>query len=137
VYCRIKPGKSATSNDYPSRFHAIIANRNATREIEILLMAVIIQSFSHLFLKLAALEISLSFASTRLYNCCRRDRPLSTGAQRLQELSFAIASFFNLSSPTLGYNQIGIDRVHGFLKVEIREMWMGKSAASKRTPLTS
>jgi hypothetical protein len=27
VHCRVKPGKSATGNDYSSRFHAIIANR--------------------------------------------------------------------------------------------------------------
>jgi hypothetical protein len=52
VYCRVKPGKSATGNDYSSRFHAITANRNATRAIKILLMAAMIQSFSHLFLKL-------------------------------------------------------------------------------------
>jgi hypothetical protein len=52
VYRRVKPGKPAAGNDYSSRFHAIPANRNATREIEILLMAAIIQSFSHLFLKL-------------------------------------------------------------------------------------
>jgi hypothetical protein len=51
VHCRVKPGKSATGNDYSSRFHAITANRNATRAIEILLMAAIIQSFFHLFLK--------------------------------------------------------------------------------------
>ena len=64
VHCRVKPGKSATGNDYSSRFHAITANRNATRaiKIKILLMAAIIQSFSHLFLKLVALEISLNFA---------------------------------------------------------------------------
>src|SRR5437870_10011519 len=64
VHCRVKPSKSAAGNDYSSRFHAITANRNATRAIKILLIAVIIQSFSHLFLKLAALEISLNFAST-------------------------------------------------------------------------
>src|SRR4029453_6834725 len=28
VHCRVKPGKSATGNDYSSRFHAITANRN-------------------------------------------------------------------------------------------------------------
>src|SRR4029453_18345871 len=52
VHCRIKPGKSATGNDYSSRFHVITANRNATRaiKIKILVMASIIQSFSHLFL---------------------------------------------------------------------------------------
>jgi len=52
VHCRVKPGEPTTGNDYSSRFHAITANRNATRAIEILLMAAIIQSFSHLFLKL-------------------------------------------------------------------------------------
>ena len=52
VHCRVKPGKSATGNDYSSRLHAVTANRNATRAIKILLMAAIIQSFSHLFLKL-------------------------------------------------------------------------------------
>ena len=51
VHCRVKPGKSATGNDYSSRLHASTANRNAIRAIKILLMAVIIQSFSHLFLK--------------------------------------------------------------------------------------
>ena len=49
VYCRVKPGEPATGNDYSSRFHAITANRNATRAIEVLLMDAIIQSFSHLF----------------------------------------------------------------------------------------
>jgi hypothetical protein len=57
VYRRVKPGKSATGNDYSSRPHAITANRNATRAIEILLMAAIIQCFSHLFLKLLSIEI--------------------------------------------------------------------------------
>ena len=52
VHCRVKPGKSATGNDYSSRLHAVTANRNATRAIKILLMAAIMQSFSHLFLKL-------------------------------------------------------------------------------------
>jgi hypothetical protein len=52
VHCRVKPGKPATGNDYSSRFHAITAHRDATRAIKILLMAAIIQSFSHLFLKL-------------------------------------------------------------------------------------
>jgi hypothetical protein len=52
VHCRVKPGEPTTGNDYSSRFHAITANRNATRAIKILLMAAIIQSFSHLFLKL-------------------------------------------------------------------------------------
>jgi hypothetical protein len=52
VHCRVKPGEPTTGNDYSSRFHAITANRNATRAIEVLLMAAIIQSFSHLFLKL-------------------------------------------------------------------------------------
>jgi hypothetical protein len=51
VHCRVKPGKSATGNDYSSRLHAITPNRDATRAIEILLMDAIIQSFSHLFLK--------------------------------------------------------------------------------------
>src|SRR4029453_13937381 len=66
VHCRIKPGKPPPANDYSSRFHVITANRNATRaiKIKILVMASIIQSFSHLFLKLAALKISLNFAST-------------------------------------------------------------------------
>jgi hypothetical protein len=49
VHCRVKPGKSATGNDYSSRFHAITANRNATRAIEILLMVAIIQSFPIFF----------------------------------------------------------------------------------------
>jgi hypothetical protein len=52
VHCRVKPGEPTTNNDYSSRLHAITPNRNATREIEILLMDAIIQSFSHLFLKL-------------------------------------------------------------------------------------
>src|SRR6266516_2345285 len=52
VYCRVKPGKSATGNDYSSLLHPITANCNATRAIKILLIAVIIQSFSHRFLKL-------------------------------------------------------------------------------------
>jgi hypothetical protein len=52
VHCRVKPGEPAAGNDYSSRPHAITANRNATREIEILLMDAIVQSFSHLFLKL-------------------------------------------------------------------------------------
>src|SRR5262249_28085675 len=46
------------------------------------------------------------------------------------------ASFLNLSSFTLD-TQIEIDAVHRLLKVEIREMCMGKTAAAKRTPLTS
>src|SRR5215831_1117664 len=45
LYCRVKPGKSATGNDYSSRLHAIIANRNAIHSIEILLVAPIIQCF--------------------------------------------------------------------------------------------
>src|ERR1700751_974854 len=49
VHCRVKPGKSATGNDYSSRLHAIARNRNATRAIKILLTAAIIQSFSHFF----------------------------------------------------------------------------------------
>jgi hypothetical protein len=49
VYRRIKPGKSATGNEYSSRFHAITANRDATRAIKILFMVAIVQSFSHLF----------------------------------------------------------------------------------------
>jgi hypothetical protein len=57
VHCRIKPGKPAAGNDYSSRFHAITPNRKATREIEILLMAAIIQFFFHLFLKLFSAEI--------------------------------------------------------------------------------
>src|SRR6266487_6031359 len=64
VHCRVKPGEPATGNDYSSRLHALTANCNATGAIKILLMTAIIQSFSHLFLKLAALEISLNFAST-------------------------------------------------------------------------
>jgi hypothetical protein len=52
VHCRVEPGKSAAGNDYSSRLHAITANRNATRAIETLLTDAIIQSFSHLFLKL-------------------------------------------------------------------------------------
>ena len=39
VHCRVKPGKSATGNDYSSRFHGNTANRNATRAIKILLIA--------------------------------------------------------------------------------------------------
>jgi hypothetical protein len=50
MHCRVKPGKSATGNDYSSRLHAVISNRNATRAVKILLMAAIMQSFSHLFL---------------------------------------------------------------------------------------
>jgi hypothetical protein len=64
VHRSVKSGKSATGNDYFSRFHAVTANRNATRVIEILLMDAIIQPFSHLFLKLVTLEISLNFTST-------------------------------------------------------------------------
>jgi hypothetical protein len=57
VHCRVEPGKSATGDDYSSRLHAVTANRNATREIEILLMAAIIQSFFHLFLKPFSVQI--------------------------------------------------------------------------------
>src|SRR5690348_14647255 len=57
VHCRVKPGKSATGDDYSSRLHAVTANRNATRAIEILLMVAIIESFSHLFLKLFSTAI--------------------------------------------------------------------------------
>ena len=57
VHCRVKPGKPTTGNDYSSRLHAITANRNATRAIKILLIAVVIQSFSHLFLKLFSAAI--------------------------------------------------------------------------------
>jgi hypothetical protein len=56
VHRRVKPGKSATGNDYSSRLHVVTANRNATRAIEILLMDAIIQPFSHLFLKLFQLK---------------------------------------------------------------------------------
>jgi hypothetical protein len=49
VYRRVKPGKSATGNDYSGRFHAVTANRSATRAIEILLMAAIISLFSIFF----------------------------------------------------------------------------------------
>jgi hypothetical protein len=51
LHCRIKPGKSATGNDYSSGLHANSANRNATRVIKILLMVAIIESSFHLFLK--------------------------------------------------------------------------------------
>ena len=51
VHRRVKPGESATGNDYSSRLHPITANRNATRAIKILLLAAIIQSSFHLFLK--------------------------------------------------------------------------------------
>jgi hypothetical protein len=57
MHCRVEPGKSATGDDYSSRLHAVTANRNATREIEILLMAAIIQSFFHLFLKPFSVQI--------------------------------------------------------------------------------
>jgi hypothetical protein len=57
VHCRVKPGKPAAGNDYSSRLHAITANRNATRQIEILLMDAIVQPFSHLFLKRFGAEI--------------------------------------------------------------------------------
>jgi hypothetical protein len=68
VHCRVKPGKSATGDDYSSRLHAVTANRNATRAIKILLMAEIIQSFSHLFLKLFRVQIleNLGFSGSRL-----------------------------------------------------------------------
>jgi hypothetical protein len=52
VHRSVKAGKSATGNDYSSRFHAITANRNAPRAIKILVMAAIIQSFPIFFLKL-------------------------------------------------------------------------------------
>jgi hypothetical protein len=52
VHGRVKAGKAATGDDYFSRLHAVTANRNAIREIRILLLAATIQSFSHLFLKL-------------------------------------------------------------------------------------
>src|SRR6266699_3404110 len=39
VHSRVKPGKSATGNDYSSRLHANTANRNTTRVINILLVA--------------------------------------------------------------------------------------------------
>src|SRR5213083_26587 len=51
LHCRVKPGKSATSNDYSSRLHANSTNRNAIRVIKILLMVAIIESSFHLFLK--------------------------------------------------------------------------------------
>jgi hypothetical protein len=57
VHCRVKPGKSAAGNDYSSRLHAITPNLNATCQIEILLMDAIIQSVSHLFLKLFRVQI--------------------------------------------------------------------------------
>src|SRR4029453_12921051 len=57
VHCRVKPGEPTTNDDYSSRLHAITPNRNATGEIEILLMDAIIQSFSHLFLKLFRVQI--------------------------------------------------------------------------------
>src|SRR4029450_5714616 len=68
VHCRVEPGKSATGDDYSSRLHAVTANRNATRAIKILLMAGIIQSFSHLFLKLFSIEIleNVRFLGCRL-----------------------------------------------------------------------
>ena len=46
VHCRVKPGKSATGNDYSSRLHAITANRNATRAIKILLMEALYKDIS-------------------------------------------------------------------------------------------
>jgi hypothetical protein len=52
MHCRVKAGKTATGNDYSSRLHAVTADHNAIRLIKILLMAAIIQSFFHLFLKL-------------------------------------------------------------------------------------
>src|SRR6059058_3748771 len=55
VHCRVKPGKSATGNDYSSRLHPITANHTTTRVINILLMA-FHSVFFHLLLKLAALE---------------------------------------------------------------------------------
>jgi hypothetical protein len=57
VHRRVKRGKPAAGNDYSSRLHAITANRTATREIEILLMDAIVQSFSYLFLKRFGAEI--------------------------------------------------------------------------------
>jgi hypothetical protein len=45
VYCCVKPGKSATGNDYSGRLHAATAICNATREINILLIAAITRSF--------------------------------------------------------------------------------------------
>jgi hypothetical protein len=68
VHCRVKPGKPATGNDYSSRLHAVTANRNATRAIEILLTDAIIQPFSQLFLKLFSVEIleNLGFLGCRL-----------------------------------------------------------------------
>jgi hypothetical protein len=57
VHCRVKPGEPTTGNDYSSRLHAITPNRDATREIEILLMDAIVQSFSYLFLKLFWVQI--------------------------------------------------------------------------------
>ena len=54
VHCRVKPGKSATGDDYSSRLHAVTANRNATREIEILLMDAIIQFFPIFFSSFSA-----------------------------------------------------------------------------------
>src|SRR4030095_12526184 len=50
--CAERQAHTSTAYVYSSRLHAVTANRNATREIKILLMAAIIQSFSHLFLKL-------------------------------------------------------------------------------------
>jgi hypothetical protein len=57
VHCRVKPGKSATGNDYSGRLHGNTANRNATRAIKILLNGLHDQSFSRLFLKLFSVQI--------------------------------------------------------------------------------
>src|SRR5262249_9560395 len=48
-----KPGKSATGNDYSSRFHAITEDDNATRAIKILVIAAIVQFFLMAFARKA------------------------------------------------------------------------------------
>src|SRR6476661_9967579 len=65
VHCRVKPGKSATGNDYSSRLHVVTANRNATRAIKILLMTAIIQAFSQVFQRLNCRE-SWVFSQTAM-----------------------------------------------------------------------
>ena len=69
---------------------------------------------------------------------------LATDRWRDTGLSYEIRSAFTFGAEIQNLRVLVVigDRahhlfIHRSLNVEIREMWMGKSAASKRTPLTS
>src|SRR4029077_13226964 len=71
VHCRVKPGKSATGNDYSSRLHAITANRNATRANEDTINgchhAAFFPSFSQAFQRLNYVSCGIKM----LFESCR------------------------------------------------------------------